>query len=314
MYELSTESYGPFLRYTLRNEALGHRFSVVPEAGATILELELGSVSVLDHPASPEELANNAAGKSSLLFPFPNRLDAGKFEWEGKAYEFPINDERTGNAIHGFVRESSFDVDRIVLARNYASIVCSYHYSGQLPYYPFNFQFDIEYSIFDHGIFRVAPTCRNLHFYAIPIGFGWHPYFRLAEHADEVRLQLPPCERQEIDERMLPTGDRTPYTEFRELKPLGTIELDTAFGVDPGVDRYEVVLAAGGRRLIMRAERAQFPYFMVFTPGDRQTVALEPMSCNMNGFNTGDHLVALEPDAEWKAMVEFELKKDKTPG
>ena len=40
-----------------------------------------------------------------LLFPFPNRIRSGRFEWEGKTYELPeslVGYEGSGNAIHGF--------------------------------------------------------------------------------------------------------------------------------------------------------------------------------------------------------------------
>jgi aldose 1-epimerase len=307
MYELSLSDFGAAKRYTLRHPDNPNSFSVVPGAGATVLDIHLNGINVIDGCESPEELANNAGGKTSVLFPFPNRLDGGRYEWEGQLHEFPINDPGTGNAIHGFVRDAAFQVDNVVLARNYASITCSYHYSGQLPYYPFPFQLNVVYSIFEHGVFRLAAECINLHFYDIPVGFGWHPYFRLAARADEHSLKLPPCERMEIDERMLPTGGHTPYSDFAEARPLGDTRLDTAFRVDPALKQYELQLSAGNRRLTMRADRAHFPYFMVFTPDDRGAVAFEPMSCNMNAFNNREDLTVLPPDGVWAGMVELQM-------
>src|SRR5262249_47184410 len=37
-----------------------------------------------------------------ILFPFPNRIRDGRFQWEGKAFQLPLNDSTKQNAIHGF--------------------------------------------------------------------------------------------------------------------------------------------------------------------------------------------------------------------
>ena len=37
-----------------------------------------------------------------VLFPFPNRLRDGRFTWEGRQYQLPLNDPAARNAIHGF--------------------------------------------------------------------------------------------------------------------------------------------------------------------------------------------------------------------
>jgi aldose 1-epimerase len=88
-------------------------------------------------------------GKSSVLFPFPNRLNNGKYTWNDAEYQFPINNESTGNAIHGFVRHESFEVTEAPPTQNSASIRCMYEYAGDKPYYPFpfprgNWQFTIS--------------------------------------------------------------------------------------------------------------------------------------------------------------------------
>lgn len=307
MYQLHSEPFGPFTRYALHHSEVGTSFSVVPEIGATLTDLIFKGRGIIDGIDTPEALAKNTGGKSSLLFPFPNRLENGQYEWEGKAYQFPINDERTGNAIHGFVRELPFEIERIQLAKHYATIELGLHYSGQLPYYPFPFQLNITYSIYDHGVFRLSVNCRNLHFYDIPVGFGWHPYFILGDSANDTSLRLPDVELQEINDKMLPTGERIPYPAFSALKPLENTNLDNAFGVLPHQNQYEVVVAGKGCKLVLRAEREKFPYFMVFIPGERRTVALEPMSCNINAFNTRDALSILSPDEVWEGMVEFQF-------
>ena len=45
---------------------------------------------------------------------------------------------------------------------------------------------------------------------AVPVAFGWHPYFRLPGPVDDWRLELPECKQLELDTRGIPTGRDRP--------------------------------------------------------------------------------------------------------
>ena len=68
---------------------------------------------------------------------------------------------------------------------------------------------------------------------------------------------------------------------------------------------YQLVLEGAGRRIAVKANARQCPFFQVFTPPHGESIALEPMSCNVDAFNNGEGLVALEPGKEWKAKMEI---------
>ena len=308
MYELDKSAFGKHIRYHLHHPATGTGFSIVPGRGANVLHLDFQGENVLDGYTTPEELEAAKWGKSALLFPFPNRLDQGRYEWLGRSYQFPLNNSATENAIHGFVREEAFEVDFIFLAKDHASILCSYTYEGQRDYYPFPFTLELEFMIHDNGVFTVEVAVRNLHDQAIPVGFGWHPYFRLTDRADDHRMQLPACHKIEINERMIPTGARSVFPDFLRKKTIGQFALDNCFSVDRSGGSYQMALEKEGRVLSIKASARQFPYFQVFTPPHRESVALEPMSCNVNALNNHEGLVALAPDKEWKAKVEVAIR------
>ncbi len=309
MYELTKEAFGKYTRYTLYNPLNGHAFSVVPERGANVLDIRFFKKSILDGYQTPEELEAAKWGKSVLLFPFPNRLDRGKYTWQGKQYEFPINNAATENAIHGFVRDEAFEVEYVFLAKDEASILCSYTYGGERPYYPFPFALEVEFSIHDNGTFTLETACRNLHDGPIPVGFGWHPYFRLTDRADQHRMQLPACEMVEINERMIPTGKRSVFGTFQKKKTTGDTFLDNCFHNLSSGSSYKLALDAAGRSVVVKASGRQFPFFQVFTPPHRESIALEPMTCNVDAFNNGDGLITLAPDKEWKAKMEVKFEE-----
>src|SRR6266581_362637 len=54
--------------------------------------------------ADPALFANGRPTRSGIpiLFPFPNRIRAGRFTWDGKDCSLPLNDPVQKNAIHGF--------------------------------------------------------------------------------------------------------------------------------------------------------------------------------------------------------------------
>ena len=56
MFELNTSAFGKYRRYDLRHPETGNGFSIVPERGATVLEIVFGGYNILDGYQSPEEL------------------------------------------------------------------------------------------------------------------------------------------------------------------------------------------------------------------------------------------------------------------
>jgi len=271
MFELTTSDFGGLKRYSLFSPTLGHGFDVVPGLGANVTAIRFGKTNVIDGYETGEELRAGKWGKSAILFPFPNRLRDGTYEYLGREYVFPLNNAPMGNAIHGFVRHESFEVERIVLTKESAEITARLEALGTNASYPFPFTFDVTFGMTEAAVFSAKFVIKNKHHEPIPAGLGWHPYFRLASRADEHRMRLPPCERVEIDERMIPTGARSPYTAFREERDVAATSLDTCFHVEPTEGSYKLSLVGSGQTISIEADRASFPYFQVFTP-DRKSV------------------------------------------
>lgn len=303
MYELEKSAFGKYTRYTLRNPLTNNSFSIVPERGANVLDIIFSGKNILDGHQTPEALEAAKWGKSALLFPFPNRLDRGKYDWLGKKYEFPLNNAATENAIHGFVRDEAFEVDYVFLSKNSAIVMCSLTYSGTRPYYPFPFVLKIECMIADDDTFTLEASCQNLHHEPIPLGFGWHPYFRLTDKADDHSMRLPACEKVGINERMIPTGERLGFSDFQRKKRVGDTFLDNCFFNKKTSGAYKMMLEGDGRSVAVEANARQFPFFQVFTPPHRESIALEPMTCNVDAFNNQQGLVTLAPNKEWKAKM-----------
>ncbi len=307
MFQQTISAFGEYPRHTLRSAEGQHMMSLVPGHGACLLELRLHGVSILDGYHSPADMERNDWGKNIVLFPFPNRLKGGRYSWLDREYQFPINDPGTHNALHGFGWHLPMAVERLELSDQEASITCTHQYDGSRPYYPFPFSFSISFSLTGNGDFAMSMRFQNTGTEIMPAGLGWHPYFRLGNTLGEISLQLPGNKKIIIDEAMIPTGELHPDTRFSTRQPIGDTVLDNCFLLDPGQDT--AILAGPAGRLIYRQESGagKFPYLQVFTPPHRQSIALEPMSCNIDAFNNGQGLWTLAPGAVGTASIQLSL-------
>ena len=82
------------------------------------------------------------------------------------------------------------------------------------------------------------------------------------------------------------------------LKPLGKEELDHCFVLDTNnVHDIEMLYPKLGKRLQLSfgSESDQQRFLQVYTPKDRQSIAIEPMTCAPNAFHNSMGLLQLEP-------------------
>ncbi len=285
--------------------ALGGQRAVVVEVGGAIREYEVDGRPVFEH-FPVDAMADGAHG--AVLVPWPNRLDGGRYTWDGEDLQLALTEPATGNAIHGLLRWRSWSpvdvaADRVVLG----------HRIHPMPGYPFALDVLVDHRLTGDGLV-VATTATNVGNRPCPYGAGHHPYLSpgSADAAgtpaliDDCTLVLPARTRITTDERGLPTGledvGGTPY-EFRAGTLLGTLPVDSAF---TDLDRDDAGRArarlAGpdGRTAELWADR-HHPYLQVFS-GDtrapdrrRHALACEPMTCPPNAFATGTDVIRLEP-------------------
>jgi aldose 1-epimerase len=295
MYTHTIEPFGDFQKHTIAN-ASGDAFMVVPAFGANLLDLQFGGISVIEGFKTPEELVETAWGKSIILFPFPNRLKDGEYTHEGKTYQFPINNATTGNAIHGFSSNVKMDVAAVETTENEGKLTCTYTHDGSHEGYPFRFSFKITF-ILRGPFLDVDMSITNDDFTTIPVGLGWHPYFRLSEKSDDTFLQMPDCQLVMIDERMIPTGEKTDFTDFNTATQIKDSFLDNGFYIKNQTQNAEVILSSPVGTLTCWQETGvgKWNFVQVFTPPHRMSIAVEPMTCNVDAFNNKDGLTILKP-------------------
>jgi aldose 1-epimerase len=245
-----------------------------------------------------------SAGRGQQLIPWPNRIRDGRYTFAGRAEQLPITEVSTGNAIHGLVRWALWEVVEHVADR----VTVRYRLHPQ-PGWPHHLDIHTTYALGDDGLV-VTPRVRNVGNRPAPFGYGAHPYLSIGSvPLADVRLRVPAGRWVEVDDRSLPTGIRTvdgTRYDFRGGAAVGTELLDTAYtDLDRDPDgRWRVTVSSEPLGSVTLWADAMFPWLQVFTGAARKGqgepgVAVEPMSCPADAFNSGESLLRLAPGEEW---------------
>jgi aldose 1-epimerase len=278
-------------------EVAGQRATIVT-VGATLRAYAVGDRAVVDGFAADQVCPD---GRGQLLMPWPNRIADGRYEFQGRRHQVPVDEPGLGHAIHGLVRWRQWQVQK----RARDEVQLSLRLPAQ-PGYPFVLDLRAGYRLSAGGL-SVSLGVTNLSATACPFGAGAHPYFGFAgAWADSVALHVPAQEWLEVDARSIPCEHRQvagSRLDFRRSHPIGAAHLDHAFTRlerDPeGV--ASVSLRHGEQEIRVWFDRF-FDFVQVYT-GDtlpdpqvrRRSVAVEPTTCAPNAFNTGDGLRVLAP-------------------
>lgn len=275
--------------------------AVVTEQGASLRTLTHGGRHlILTHDA--DEPAPAAAGQ--LLAPWPNRIDRGRYTFDGESHSLPVNESELGNAIHGLVRWEPWQV-----AEHERHRVRLTHRLLAHPGYPFRLDLTVEYALDAHGGLAVRQSARNTGSRAAPYGHGAHPYLTLGEPLDECHLLVTAGRYLEIDRRAIPGRESravagTPY-DFREPRRLGGTVINNAYTalVRDGDGRAWIRLGHDERSVALWAGEGH-PWLQIYTRDEvrdgtwRMGLGAEPMTCPPNAFVTGFDLITLKPGEE----------------
>ncbi|AKV00177.1 putative aldose-1-epimerase [Labilithrix luteola] len=278
--------------------ALGAERLVVATVGATLRSYTVGDRAVLDGFEADEICPD---GRGQILMPWPNRIADGRYSFSGHVHQLPIDEPELGHAIHGLVRWADWSVERRA-----AEFVRLRHRLEPRPGYPFPLDLSVEYRLSVGGL-GVTFTALNIGPKPCPFGAGAHPYFRFTEASvDAIELCVRAADWLDVDPRSIPRKERPvehSVVDFHQPRPIGTARLDHAFTrlERDGAGLATVVLRCGRSEILVWQDRA-FDFVQLYT-GDtlpnrsrrRDGLAVEPMTCAPNAFNSGNGLRVLAP-------------------
>jgi len=306
MFEIQRKYLDDIEVISIVNRDTEEYVSIIPSFGGNINELMLSkngtrySVIAGDRYADSLRGMNGNVYRGAKLSPFPNRINQGEYIFHSKKYSLNKNDNGK-HALHGLIWNKPFEILSEDISAYNATLLVAYVYEGTEDGYPFHFQIRIEYQLNYNGF-----TCRteivNKSDVSIPVADGWHPYISLGKEIDGFKLKLPSSKRLEADSGLIPTGNSVEYNRFIETAYIGDTVMDSCFELNAVEGKAETVLADDDRNihiiLWQETNTKGYNYVHIYTPLDRQSIAIEPMSCAPDAFNNGKGLIELQPEEQ----------------
>lgn len=283
----------------LRIAAHGYE-AVIASVGASLRTLTLDGRDLVV-PFEADEVRPGYRG--TTLAPWPNRIVDGRYTFGGVEHQLPLTEPARGQALHGLLSWAEFS-DRVVEDDRVVLAAVIEPQSG----YPFRVEVETEYRL-DSGGLTQTVTARNFGADAAPWGTGPHPYLVAGPgRVDDWTFTLPASEVLTVTpDRLSPVSVESvaehPEWDFRAPRAIGDVFIDHAF---TGLSRFdgvaEVRLAATDGTGVAMTWDDRCPWVQVHTadnPGQdaihRIGLAVEPMTCPPDAFNSAVDLVVLEP-------------------
>jgi aldose 1-epimerase len=305
-FQVLEEKFGTHSAFLLKDILTGEYARILPNLGGTINNLCLKHkdrlYNILEGYTSSDDADENLSTsfKGSNLFPFPNRVRDGRYLHNGKKYQLELNFPHENNAIHGLIYNKNFEIIKKENGYNSCSLSILYRPNEPLAGYPFDYTFEIEYHWDKHTLFKCISRVKNNHKDQIPVGIGWHPYFRAGDDKiDDLFVQFPAERILQVDKRQIPTGKANTYSAFNNLTRINETILDSCFVLKKYCLPAEIVIFNKkenfGYKIWQEVGEGKYNFLQVYTPPSRKSIAFEPMTCAPDALNNKEGLIMLAP-------------------
>ena len=238
--------------------------------------------------------------QGDVLAPWPNRIKDGKYSYKGKNYQAPVNEKSRNNALHGLVNNVPWEVKDVSTSHVRLNTVLK-----SSDAYPGELDLEILYSL-DHQGLKIEIKSTNVGSNSVPYGVSIHPYL-IADSStkvDEWILKIKSHKYFRVDsERLLPISIESIPKEFdfREGMRISNTFIDHAFLLEFEGNPSEISLtSANGQGVLMRHSE-NLTWVQIHTADrdggadSRRCLAVEPMTCPPDAFNSGIDVVELNP-------------------
>jgi galactose mutarotase-like enzyme len=278
-----------FERVTLASDD-GVEAAFVPGAGLVGVSLTLDGVELLARRHGLQGYLGRASTFGiPLLAPWANRLaepaqTIDGVAWEVRAGDPAVHVDEYGQPIHGLMAAAP-EWELVDLGADDGSAWLSARLrfdSGLERFAAFPFEHELAVHIALEGrTLQVGTALTATGDRAVPVAFGWHPWFQFPDvaRADWV-LEVPFRHRAVLGPTKIPTGEVV--TEPVPRGPLGSIVLDDVYlDVADGT----VASVRAGRRGVSVTYASGYDVGVVFAPDEADIVCLEPMTAPTDPFS-----------------------------
>ena len=283
----------------------------LPGRGMICASLRHRGAEILRRVEDLEALAaKGSAAGIPLLHPWANRLADYRYRVAGREVALDpssplLRSDEHGLPIHG-VPWSLLAWELVEARQDSIAARLEWARDELLAIFPFRHRLEMAATLRPEGLtVETTPVAENDG--AVPVSFGFHPYFGIPGlPRPQWRLGLPVMRRLVLDRRGIPTGEEESFEGFDA--ELGTVDFDDGFALPEGARSF--TLAGAGRRISVEFLEG-YGYAQVFAPKGKEYVALEPMTAPTNALTTGAGLQLVKPGS--RVRTEFRVRVDPLP-
>ena len=285
---ISTPASGT--QYTIRH---GGYEATIASVGASLRELTFEGRSLVV-PFGADEVRPKFRG--AMLAPWPNRIVGGEYGFDDETYKVALTEPERGHALHGLAAWLDFTL----VSQSDTEVVLEGVIQAQAGY-PWRVVVTVTNTLSDAGL-ATTVTATNSAQTAAPWGTGPHPYLvGGAGRVDEWTLDLPAAAVLLTTELLAPTEVvpvESAGLDWREPHLVGDIFIDHAF---TSLTASRVRLTDGSGTGVEMTWGPECRWLQLHTADlpdaatSRRGLAVEPMTCPPDAFNSGTDLIRLEP-------------------
>ena len=256
----------------------------------------------------PLAAAKGTTAGIPLLHPWANRLDCPRYRAAGLEVQLDpssplLHLDANGLPIHG-VPWSALAWDVVAASRDRVSARLAWSREDLRALFPFPHHLELTATLDRDGL-TLETTLVAGREGAVPVSFGFHPYFGLPDlPRARWRLATRAMRRLALDPRMIPTGAEEPWDRFDA--ELGTRGLDDGFRLD-GVASFS--LSGAGRRIRVDF-LSGYAYAQLYAPPGQDLVAIEPMTAPTNALCSGAGLTLVAPGERYRAAFRVGIESN----
>ena len=242
------------------------------------------------------------------LTPFPGRTAYAKFTWNGNTYQLENNVSWAPHALHGFLQNKEWQFQSFESDSESCTAIFTCDWPGAYTGFPFPYR-ATNIVTFTGETVTIQARVENTGKKDLPYSEGWHPYFMLGEKIDNLTLSLPETKLAFLDSADLPTGNFKDDTRFVGGRKIGDEFINDCLCLG---DEYAKVLVTETQDLTNNAHvildgtkgtldiwqlagQEQYNAIQMYTPPDRMSIAIEPMTSEPDALNHHRGLIVIPP-------------------
>jgi aldose 1-epimerase len=277
---------------------------IAPDCGGALARFEVRTHHSVSDVLRPSVKGSHAipcslAASCFPLVPYCGRLREGRFQFENRRYQYPLNALPERHSSHGEGWGRPWTLSKL----DRRSATMSLEADGSAP---FQYHCDQSVSISDNRV-SIVLSVRNLSVHRIPVGLGLHPYFANRNEA-RIKARLPT--RWRWDQEMMPVSmEANPNAlTFLQGQPVNELSVCAEYADWDGKASIEWP----ARNLLVELET--YPpliHVVMWMPSGESFFCFEPIShatdalnMQMSGQNPEGYFV-LDPNATAEQRFDF---------